>query len=145
MKNFKNLSLLLFTITLMTSCLAQKQSPLQEHLHRKWMLISFKNETKEDLMKLEAYMDLSRQEKNQKHYSANMGCNRLIFTATFKNGVSRFGGVVSTRMFCEGKMKLETAFSQELPNMIKYKIEGHFLTLSNPKGEEMKFVAADWD
>jgi heat shock protein HslJ len=29
--------------------------------------------------------------------------------------------------------------------MSRYKIEGHFLTLSDEKGNTMKFVAADWD
>lgn len=48
-------------------------------------------------------------------------------------------------MYCEGNMKLETSFGQELPQMTSYKIDGHFLTLSGGNGKTMKFVAADWD
>ena len=51
----------------------------------------------------------------------------------------------STMMFCEKSMDLEAAFGKELPLMTNYKVEGHFLTLSNASGMKMKFVAADWD
>ena len=42
-------------------------------------------------------------------------------------------------------MDLETAFAKVLPTMTNYKVEGHYLTLSNAAGKKMKFVAADWD
>ena len=42
-------------------------------------------------------------------------------------------------------MKLEEKFGEDLPNMNRYKIEGHFLTFSNADGDKMKFVVADWD
>jgi heat shock protein HslJ len=48
-------------------------------------------------------------------------------------------------MFCEDKMDLESAFGKALPTMNSYKVEGHYLTLSDENGDEMKFVAADWD
>jgi heat shock protein HslJ len=37
------------------------------------------------------------------------------------------------------------AFQKKFETMTKYSIEGHFLTLSDDKGNSMKFVAADWD
>ena len=76
--------------------------------------------------------------------TAKMGCNGMFFTAELSNGKAKFSGVGSTMMYCDGRMKLEDSFGKQLPNMNQYKIERHFLTLSDGKSI-MKFVAADWD
>lgn len=42
-------------------------------------------------------------------------------------------------------MELENEFQKKFKTMTKFKVEGHFLTLSDNKGNSMKFVASDWD
>lgn len=134
--------LMLFAI----SCASFKNtSNSMEHINRKWMLIEYKDFTKSELMELGANMDLTKNKENLNRFSAKMGCNGMFFTAEFNKGKSKFSTVVSTRMYCEGRMKLEELFGKELPEMTQYKIEGHFLTLSDSNGNKMKFIAADWD
>lgn len=106
------------------------------------MLVSFKNYQKEYLVKAKAYLDLS----NAKQASANMGCNVLSYQIKTKaEGKISFTEGISTMMACQKFMDLEQNFSKELANVKTYKIEGHFLTLSDDKGNVMKFVAEDWD
>lgn len=133
-------------LALVVSCKAndnKSKEPLQ-NINKKWMLVEYKDFTKEELTKLGAYMDLTISPDAQKQYGAKMGCNQMFFTAEFGDGKAKFSGIGSTMMFCEGRMKLEDSFGKDLPNMNRYKIEGHFLTLTNGT-ITMKFVAADWD
>ena len=116
-----------------------------ENIHKKWMLVEYKDFNKEELVKLEANIDLTKNPESKGRYNAKMGCNGMFFTAEFNNGKAKFSGLGSTMMYCDGRMKLEELFGKDLPTMNQYKIEGHFLTLSNPSGGKMKFVAADWD
>jgi len=115
------------------------------NIHRKWMLVEYKDFSKPELVKLEAYMDLTKIADAPNRYTAKMGCNGMFFTSEFNDGKAKFSGLGSTMMYCDGRMKLEESFGKTLPTMTQYKIEGHFLTLSNVEGQKMKFVAADWD
>lgn len=91
-------------------------------------------------------MDLSQTKSPKNLWKAKMGCNQMFFEADFKaNGTVKFSDVGSTMMYCENNMKLEDAFGKALPLMTKYEIDGHHLTLTDTKGNQMKFVAADWD
>lgn len=101
-----------------------------ENINRKWMLVEYKDFTKEDLTKLEANMDLTKKSDAPNRYTAKMGCNGMYFTAEFDKGKAKFSGVGSTMMYCDGRMKLEVQFGKDLPNMTQYKLEGHFLNLS---------------
>ncbi len=116
-----------------------------ENINRKWMLVEYKDFAKAELTKLEANMDLTKNSDAPNRYTAKMGCNGMFFTAEFNQRKTKFSGVGSTMMYCDGRMKLEELFGKELPTMNQYKIEGHFLTLTNENGSKMKFVAADWD
>lgn len=115
-------------------------------LSREWMLVSFKNYPKEDLIRNNAKIDLSAPAKNRKiKGGAFMGCNKMFFTAAFKkNGTSTFSDIGSTLMACRN-MKLEDDFSRSLKTMQHYQLEGHFLILNDSEGNVMKFIAADWD
>lgn len=146
MKFFRSVSFLALITLLLISCKSSNQSSGSiDNINRKWMLIEYKDFTKSDLTKLEAYMDLTKNQEKANGFTAKMGCNAMFFTAAFKNGKAEFSGIGSTMMYCDGRMKLEELFGKDLPTMNKYKIEGHFLTLSNANGGRMKFVAADWD
>ena len=116
-----------------------------QNLHKKWMLVEYKDFTKADLIKMEAHIDLTKNAEADKRYTAKMGCNNMFFTGEFEKGKAKFSGVGSTMMYCQDRMKLEESFGQELPHITQYKIEGHFLTLSNANGDKMKFVEQDWD
>ncbi len=115
-----------------------------QQIHRKWMMTEYKNFTKEELKNLNAYMDLTKKSDGNQ-YGAKMGCNGILFSAEFKNrGSVKFSKGLSTMMYCDGKMNLEYVFGKDLPNMNRYKIDGHFLTLTGGNST-MKFVAEDWD
>ena len=116
-----------------------------ENIHRKWMLVEYKDFTKEELVKLEANIDFTKNSESADRYTAKMGCNGMFFTAEFNKGKAKFSEVGSTMMYCDGRMKLEQLFGKEFPDLKQYKVEGHFLTLFNENGGRMKFVAADWD
>lgn len=143
----KKLPLVLFGVALLMvfqSCVSQKLS--SGEFQRQWMLVSFKDYSRDFLVENKAQMDLSPTKSPANQYSASMGCNNMFFNAEFfKNGTVKFSDVGSTMMYCEGKMQLESDFGKFLPSMTKYKIDGHHLTLSDGKGNEMKFNAADWD
>ncbi len=115
-------------------------------LHREWMLVSFGNYTRQDLMKHHAKIDLtSRAEEEKITGGAYMGCNRMFFSFKCKrNGTLKISGFGSTMMACND-MKLEDEFSQSFKNIVSYSVKGHFLTLTDDQGNAMKFVAADWD
>lgn len=142
--NFLKLTLFAALLFSLVSCATSKADPVQ--YQRQWMLISFKDYPREELIKNKAQLDLSATKSPHNQYSAFAGCNRMFFTAQFSaNGKVKISNVGSTLMACENGMKLESDFGQELTKMTQYKIEGHLLTLMNGKGSEMKFVAADWD
>lgn len=146
MKFLKSIGVLSLLMLLLISCNSSKKvSESVENINRKWMLIEYTDFTKPELTKLEANMDLTKNQENPNRFTAKMGCNGMFFTAEFNKGKAKFSAVGSTMMYCEGRMKLEELFGKDLPTMNQYKIEGHFLTLSNANGDKMKFVAADWD
>lgn len=140
--------LLLSTVSNCTSTTVQNsQDTTKNHqIQREWMLVSFDNFTKPDLVKNKAKIDLTANIENGKiRGGAFMGCNNMFFSSEFKpDGSVKISGVGSTMMACPD-MKLEDSFSKTFKNMTKYKIEGHFLTLMDEKGISMKFIAADWD
>jgi len=146
MKLLKFSILMMAGIIIFITCSSAKNNNSEtQNIHRKWMMTEYKNFTKEELVKLNAYIDLSENPVVKNKYGAKMGCNNMFFTAEFKNGKAKFSQIGSTMMYCEGRMKLEEAFGKDLPEMNTYKIEGHFLILSDGKENRMKFVAADWD
>lgn len=132
-----------FALLLLANCSTQTKVP--ENIKRDWMLVEFQDFTKESMMNNKAHLDLSDQMEPGK-FSANMGCNNMFGSANFDtNGTLKISDIGSTMMFCDKAMDLEAAFSKELPTMTNYKVEGHYLTLTNASGKKMKFVAADWD
>ena len=115
-------------------------------IQREWMLVAFGNYSKPDLVKNKAEINLTAKIEDGKiRGGAYMGCNKMFFSSEFKsNGKVEISGLGSTMMACQN-MKLEDDFSKSFKNMTHYKVEGHFLTLSDDNGNQMKFIAADWD
>ena len=115
-------------------------------LQRQWMLVSLDGFTKDQLVAHKAGIDLTSGIKEGKiQGSAYMGCNGMSFTSAFeKGGNVKISKGISTMKACQD-MDLENAFQRKFDTMTKYVVEGHFLTLSDGKGNSMKFVAADWD
>lgn len=162
---FLSLLLIFSTAILFSSCKSNKTTNLTENqkLARVWMLTDMNvnegnNFSKEDFIKVGAKLDLTKlkeittdlEGKRLAQGSAFMGCNNIFFTIStnektnLSNNIS-FSQVGMTRKACQENMELETSFGKHLPNMITYKLEGHFLTLSSEDGKRMKFVAQDWD
>lgn len=133
---------LVFTVFLFIPFLGFSQKKLPEVLNRKWMMVSFKNYKKNDLIKAKAYVQF----ENAKMLNGYMGCNQLSFQIKFiqKNKIA-FGEGISPQMYCQDFMNLEGDFVKDLAKMKWWKVEGHYLTLSDGKGKSMKFIAADWD
>lgn len=143
------LSVLLLGIVFNCTSVTRQNAPIDTqkiHIQREWMLVSLGNFTKADLMKQQAKIDLTvKQEEGKIRGGAYMGCNNMSFTAEFKNnGEVKILGLLSTMKACQN-MELENEFQKKFKTMTKFKVEGHFLTLSDNKGNSMKFVASDWD
>lgn len=114
----------------------------QPGLQRVWMLTDLNGIKRDDLVSLQAQMDWTALPQA----AANMGCNRLNFEVRPQsNGEIRFGPVMSTRMYCTGRMAAEQQFGRHIGQMKHYRLEGQRLILRNDAGEEMRFVAQDWD
>ncbi|AFM04890.1 heat shock protein [Bernardetia litoralis DSM 6794] len=159
--------LLIFSITILfSSCKSSKKTTTMttnEKLARVWMLteMDVKKEdsfSKEDFIKAKAELNLTKlseittdlEGKRLAQGSAFMGCNNIFFTISTNEKVNlskniNFSQVGMTRKACQENMELEASFGKNLPNMITYELEGHFLTLSSEDGKRMKFVAQDWD
>jgi predicted SPOUT superfamily RNA methylase MTH1 len=61
MKFLKTIGVLSLLMLLMYSCKTSNQSgSIMENIHRKWMLVEYKDFTKDELVKLEANMDLTK-------------------------------------------------------------------------------------
>ena len=132
-----------FALLLLSNCTTQTKVP--DNVKREWMLVEFQDFSKELMMTSKAQLNLSDQTPAGK-FAANMGCNNIFGQAIFSsNGMVKFSEIASTEMFCDKSMDLEAAFAKDLSGMTNYKVEGHYLTLSNSSGKIMKFVAADWD
>lgn len=144
MKTVLSICALLLSLVFMNSCSSSKADP--QLYQRQWMLKKFKNYEYDFLVRNRAQLDLAPTKSLKDQYRGYMGCNQMFLTAVFlKNGTVKFSDVGGTMMYCENNMKLEEEFARELPAMTKYSIDGHQLTLSDGKGKEMQFVAADWD
>lgn len=143
MKKIISVFLAIFALLLLTNCSTQTKVP--DNVKREWMLVKFQDFSKDLMMSSKVQLNLTDQTPAGK-FAANMGCNNIFGQATFSsNGMVKFSEIASTEMYCDKSMDLEAAFAKELPTMTNYKVEGHYLTLSNASGKKMKFVAADWD
>lgn len=144
MKNILSLLFAFFILNLVLNCSAAKLD--NQHYQRQWMLISLDGFTKEELVKNKAEINLTAPSKDRKiRGTAMMGCNNMFFTLEFKSkNRVEISGLGSTLMACQD-MNLETEFSKAFEKMTRYVINGHFLTLYDEKGAQMKFIAADWD
>ncbi len=110
------------------------------------MLVEFAEYSKEFLIKNKAELRLSNFPNERNKDVVFLGCNTIFLKTKFKeNGICQFSNIETTEKFCTDKMQLEAEFIKQLPKMINYKIEGHFLTFSDGKDNRMKFVASDWD
>ncbi|WP_298119517.1 META domain-containing protein [Flavobacterium sp.] len=138
----KNLSIIILASIFVLSCSCKKNvsEADNQNINRVWMLVSFKNYTKEDLVKKNAFLNLN----NSKRALAKMGCNNLSFGYKISENTITFSQGISTKMYCQG-FNLEIDFCNEITSILTYKIEGHKLTLTSSKGEKMEFVAQDWD
>ena len=126
------------------NCSASKVN--NQHYQREWMMVSLDQFTKQQLIENNAKINLTGEKTvNQIKGTAIMGCNQIFFVAELKNnGKINISGIGSTKMACQN-MEVENAFMKKFGNMKKYLIEGHRLTLSDDNGNQMKFIAADWD
>lgn len=143
----KNIILSLFAafiLTLVLNCSSAKVN--NQHYQREWMMISFDQFTKQQLVESKAQINLTGERTgNTVKGTAKMGCNSIFFVAELKNnGKISISGIGNTEMACRN-MELENAFMKKFGSMTNYSIEGHRLTLSDGSGGEMKFIAADWD
>lgn len=143
MKHFLSIVIALVMVFTLKNCGAQKIDA--STYQRQWMLVEFQKFDKNVLLKHNAHLDLSPTKSPKNEYRAFMGCNKIFLNADFQShGKVVFSKIGSSLMACNN-MDLEYAFAKALPTMTQYKIEGHRMTLSDGKGNEMKFIASDWD
>lgn len=144
MKNRILSFLMLFLLSLLINCSFSRDN--SQHYQREWMLVSFEEFTKQKLVESKAGINLTAEKMTGlPKGSATMGCNTIDFKYKFKNnGKVRISNIQSAKRECENTA-LEIVFLKKIETMTNYKIEGHFLTFFDEKGNEMKFLAADWD
>lgn len=144
MKNILSFLFAFFILNLVVNCSAVKLN--NQYYQREWMMVSFDGFTKEQLMKNKAEINLTEPVKDGKiRGTAMMGCNRMFFTLELKSKSKvKISGLGSTLMACQD-MEIEDKFTKVFEKMTRYEIDGHFLTLYDDKGAQMKFIAADWD
>jgi heat shock protein HslJ len=144
MKNIILSFFAVFILTAVTNCSSTRVN--NQHYQREWMMVSFDKFTKQELIENEAGINLTGEKTGTEiSGTAKMGCNRFFFKAELKNkGKIKISGLGGTEMAC-AEMELENTFMKRFVNMTRYKIEGHRLMLSDDLGNEMKFIAADWD
>jgi len=143
----KNIILSLFSVFILTMVLNCSASKINnQHYQREWMMVSFDQFTKQQLIENKAEINLTGEKTgNLVKASGKMGCNSIFFQIELKNnGKVKISEIGSTEMACQN-MALENAFMKKFGSMNNYLIEGHRLTLSDNNGNEMKFIAADWD
>ncbi|MGV2452913.1 UNVERIFIED_CONTAM: META domain-containing protein [Ralstonia mannitolilytica] len=143
----KKILLPLFTVLLLGVVLNCSSVPAKDpFLQRQWMLVSFDGFSKDQLIANKAEFNLTANKvKGKIQASSYMGCNRMSFMTEFKTGGKvKISKGVSTMKACQD-MNLEMSFQKKIETMTHYSIDGHFLTLSDDRGNSMKFVAADWD
>lgn len=138
----KKIILLIALTVLNSSCNSKKEATKtnNQNINRVWMLVSYKNYSKEDLVKKNAFLDLT----NAERASAKMGCNNLSFGYKISGETITFSQGISTKMYCQD-MSLENDFSNDITSINQYTIEGHKLILFSTNGQKMEFVAQDWD
>ncbi|WP_347216518.1 META domain-containing protein [Chryseobacterium sp.] len=139
---FPLLAVLFLSVVFNCSAVPDKNPSIQ----RQWMLVSFDGFSKDQLIAHKAEINLTgKMEKGKIQGSAYMGCNQMSFNSEFKkDSTVKISQGVSTMKACQD-MNLEISFQKKFETMMKYSVEGHFLTLSDNQGNTMKFVAADWD
>ncbi|WP_312089012.1 META domain-containing protein [Chryseobacterium sp.] len=144
MKRFLSVFFSFFVFTLLLNCHSVHRK--NDYVQRQWMLVSFNQFKKAELIKNRAEVNLTSEIKDRKiNGSAFMGCNRIFFEMEFKNNNRiEISGIRSTYMSCEA-MDLETKFLQSFQKMSHYHMDGHFLILNDKQGNTIKFLAADWD
>ena len=144
MKNILSFLFAFLILNLVVNCSAVKSN--NQHYQREWMMVSFDQFTKLQLTENKAAINLTGQKAgNVVKGSAKMGCNSIFFKIEFRNNEKiNISEITSTEMACKN-IELENAFLKNFRNMKNYVIEGHRLTLSDGSGNQMEFIAADWD
>jgi heat shock protein HslJ len=66
--------------------------------------------------------------------SGSGGCNRISGPAVITGADVKFGPLISTRMFCEGKMETEAAFIAALESAKSFELVDDALTLKDAAG-----------
>lgn len=143
----KGFSLLIFgllTLLFLSSC--KSVSLIDKNLEKKWYIVELKGYTKEDLIKNKASIEFAKDAENKlMEMRAFAGCNQMMYSAEILKGNKlKINGGASTLMACQD-MQMESNLSAQLIQMKKYSIEGHYLILSDEKGNKIKLLAEDWD
>ena len=109
------------------------------------MLVEFQGFDKQEFIKNSAQLDFTRVAINNRFY-AKIGCENIQLLVKFKsNNRLKIKFLSAHGNDCVEKTGLASSFKKTLPEMKKYEVSGHFLTLSDEKGTRMKFIASDWD
>lgn len=115
-------------------------------LDRKWMLIGMPGYTKEQLAGKNAYLDMSPQKTKSGHYPAFAGCNQMTVIGNFSaKGTAMVKNIASTFMACPDGEELERTFATLLKEAKTYTLHGHYFIIHTTKGQDLSFVAEDWD
>lgn len=115
-------------------------------LDRKWMLIGMPGYTKEQLTGKGAYLDMSAQKTRSGQYPAFAGCNQMMAIGSFSaKGTMTIRNLSSTFMACPDNEEIESKYAAMLKEAKTYTLHGQYLIIHTLRGQDLSFVAEDWD
>lgn len=143
-KGFSLVLCSLIMLLFLSSC--KTATSMDKNLQKKWYIVELKGYTKENLVKNKANIEFLKETENKfTEIRAFAGCNQMMFSGeVLKENKLKINGGAATLMACKD-MQMEADLAKQLVKMSKYTIEGHYLTLSDEKGNTIKLLAEDWD
>lgn len=148
MKNYQRFLIVLMGALLlqgMMSCHTAKPESTAR-IDRKWMLIGMPGYAKEQLVSKKAYLDMSPQKGKNGQYPAFAGCNHMMVMGNFSpKGTATVRNISSTFMACPDNGEVEYKFAAILKEAKTYTLHGQYLIIHTTKGQDLSFVAEDWD
>lgn len=144
----QNPKLLYTALILLKGCCAHPEItspppvPADAMLKRVWMVTEFRTVPHEQLIQLQARLNLTQLPDAM----MQLGCHDFAFRAQMNQGQIRIHALApADESICNHDTELATQFNQFIRQAQFYRVEGHFLTLTANNGETMRFVAQDWD
>ncbi len=113
-----------FLSTLFLSCSASKENELNQLLKTEWKLVKLYEEDLSSLSKSPTLIFF-----NETEAGGNTGCNSFSGEYVIVNKEILFSKMISTKMFCDGRMEIENKYLTALTEINKLQLSEEELIL----------------